>query len=188
MYNFSLSILTNGTTFHAVPNKLCYFDKSCICIAMPHDIYMYTYFVLTSINLICSYFVHVQQPPHLELRSRDIPVTTGACYKLWFNHVLDVNGTLLEIFQYPIILNTNTTCFKETSTNISVIILQNSSLWLTGQSRQPQSIGRTFSKYSIVPLIRGHLGARAKVSLHRRCPLWYQRDNFFKILCKSKSL
>ena len=42
-------------------------------------IYLYTDIVLTSINLIYSCFVHVQQHAHLELRARDIPITTGAC-------------------------------------------------------------------------------------------------------------
>ena len=42
-------------------------------------------------------------------------------------------------------------------------------------------------RYTVVPMIRarGHLGTRAKVSLHRRC---HQRDIFVRILCKSKSL
>ena len=34
---------------------------------------------------------------------------------------------------------------------------------------------------TVVPLIRGHLGARAKVSLHRRCPLIRGTAFFFKI-------
>ena len=58
-----------GTTLRAAPSKsyICHFDKLSCIYCNAHMIFMYTYFVLTSINLICSCFVHIQQhgPPQI---------------------------------------------------------------------------------------------------------------------------
>ena len=62
--------------------KLCHNNTWSFMYCNAHTIYMYTFFVLTSIHLICSCFIHVQ---HLELRARGIPVTTGACLIICFN-------------------------------------------------------------------------------------------------------
>ena len=76
---------------------MCHFDiLSCIYCNV-HMIYMYNFFVLTSIN---SCFIHVQQHArHLELRARDIPVATGACLFLsvcqngskWLINITNIN-------------------------------------------------------------------------------------------------
>ena len=45
----------------------------CKCPHHGHMIYMYTYFVLTSINLICSCFIHVQQHAQTQIAGAGHP-------------------------------------------------------------------------------------------------------------------
>ena len=63
MYNldFLLQFSLMGCNFAcSAQQTLCHFDKLLCIYCHAHMIYMYTNFVLTSINLICSCFVHVQ--------------------------------------------------------------------------------------------------------------------------------
>ena len=64
-----------------------------------HMMYMYASYLvltLTSINLICSCFVHEQQHAHLELWVRDIPVMTGACGN-YIDEFTECNGNLFQL-------------------------------------------------------------------------------------------
>ena len=94
VHGFSSSILTDRYHFACSAQQTLYhFNKlSCIyCNAYMIYIYMYTYFVLTSINLICSCFVHAQQHAPPSIAMRDIPVTTGACLINYIkNYILSV--------------------------------------------------------------------------------------------------
>ena len=63
-----------------VPKQTLYhFDKMIMYVLQcPHDVDVSLLFCFyLDLHLTCSCFVHVH---HLELRARDIPVTTGACY------------------------------------------------------------------------------------------------------------
>ena len=69
-----------GTTLHAAPNKLMPFRQIIMYILQcPHDRHVHLFsFDLHQFNLFLLRFT-CSNMPHLELRTRDIPGTTGAC-------------------------------------------------------------------------------------------------------------
>ena len=69
------------------------------CIVNAHMIYMYryTYFVLTSINLICSCFVHVQQHAPPWIAGAGHPCYDRSLFCIYFSWVMIISKYWLSI-------------------------------------------------------------------------------------------
>ena len=96
---YYLDFLTDGYHFAGNNTKqtLCHFDKLPCMYCNAHMIYIYTYFVLTSINLMLSCFVHVQQHVPPQIAGAGHPCYDRSLFHMFINSPINCNKGWLQL-------------------------------------------------------------------------------------------